>query len=50
MSRPSDTEAEANRERNLALVLLFLVPALFSTNVITARAFSDFIPPSGLAF
>ena len=50
MSRPSDTEAEANRERNLALVLLFLVPALFSTNVITARAFSDFIAPFGLAF
>ena len=50
MSRPSDTEAEANRERNLALVLLFLVPALFSTNVITARAVSDFIPPFGLAF
>jgi len=41
---------EDNRERKIAVILLFLVPVLFSTNVVTARAVSEFIPPFALAF
>jgi drug/metabolite transporter (DMT)-like permease len=49
VSEPLQTGAD-NRERQFAIILLFLVPVLFSTNIITARAVSDFIPPFALAF
>jgi len=38
------------RERQIALVLLVFIPVLFSTNIITARAVNEFIPPFALAF
>lgn len=37
-------------ERRLALVLLFVAPALFASNMLTARATHDFFPPVALAF
>ena len=47
LSGPPDSES---RERQIAVILLFVVPVLFSTNIIAARAVSDFIPPFALAF
>lgn len=47
MSSPA---AGHDRERQVALILLLVVPILFSTNIITARAVSEFIPPFALAF
>ena len=47
LSGPLDSES---RERQMAVILLFVVPVLFSTNIIAARAVSDFIPPFALAF
>lgn len=47
LSGPPDSES---RERQMAVILLFVVPVLFSTNIIAARAVSDFIPPFALAF
>jgi drug/metabolite transporter (DMT)-like permease len=41
---------EVRPGRSLALVLLFLTPAMFSTNMLTARATADFMPPVALAF
>ncbi len=38
------------RERSLAMILLFIVPALFTTNVIVARAVNDTVPPFALAY
>ncbi len=40
----------AARNRNLALALLFLTPAMFATNMLTARATAEFMPPVALAF
>lgn len=37
-------------ERQLALVLLFVAPALFASNMLTAKATADFFPPVALAF
>lgn len=37
-------------ERQLALVLLFAAPALFCSNMLTARATHDLFPPVALAF
>ena len=37
-------------ERRLALVLLFVAPALFCSNMLTARATHDLFPPVALAF
>ncbi len=37
-------------ERRLALVLLFVAPALFASNMLVARATHDAIPPVALAF
>ncbi|MEQ9606303.1 MAG: DMT family transporter [Kiloniellaceae bacterium] len=37
-------------ERRLALILLFVAPALFASNMLTARATHDFFPPVALAF
>ncbi len=50
MTTQTDTPRTSERERNIAIVLLLVVPILFSTNVITARAVSDAIPPFALAF
>jgi len=36
--------------RRLALVLLFLAPSLFASNMLIARATADLIPPVALAF
>ncbi|MEQ8354178.1 MAG: DMT family transporter [Kiloniellaceae bacterium] len=37
-------------ERQLALILLFIAPALFSSNMLTARVVHDTFPPVALAF
>lgn len=50
MSHANGSPNSENRERQMAVILLFVVPVLFSTNIITARAVSDFIPPFALAF
>ncbi|MBO6782438.1 MAG: DMT family transporter [Alphaproteobacteria bacterium] len=50
MDRRSANAGTSERERNIAIALLFVVPVLFSTNIITARAVSDAIPPFALAF
>ena len=38
------------RERRLAVLLLLIAPALFASNMLTARAVADSIPPIALAF
>lgn len=49
-------EAQAARrilgldERQIAMVLLFVAPALFAANMLVARATADAIPPVALAF
>ena len=43
-------DAALQRERSLAMILLFIVPALFTTNVIVARAVADTVPPFALAY
>lgn len=48
-STPTDSAAWA-RQRRLALILLFIAPALFASNMLTARATHDLIPPVALAF
>lgn len=50
MSNLSGSPDSESRERQMAVILLFVVPVLFSTNIIAARAVSDFIPPFALAF
>ena len=52
MSVPANNSSEAalQRERSLAMILLFIVPALFTTNVIVARAVNDTVPPFALAY
>jgi len=50
MSPAPENRDGAHRARQIALVLLFVVPVLFSTNIIAARAVSEFIPPFALAF
>lgn len=50
MSNLSGSPDSESRERQMAVILLFIVPVLFSTNIIAARAVSDFIPPFALAF
>ncbi len=37
-------------ERQLAMILLFITPALFCSNMLTARAVHDIFPPVALAF
>ncbi len=37
-------------ERRIAFVLLFIAPALFASNMLTARATAESIPPVALAF
>lgn len=37
-------------ERQIAMVLLFVTPALFCSNMLTARAVHDVFPPVALAF
>lgn len=37
-------------ERRVALILLFIAPALFCSNMLTARATHDLFPPVALAF
>lgn len=44
------SEQRARRDENFGLLLLFLVPAFFSCNQITARAAHDIMPPFGMAF
>lgn len=43
-------DSAAQRDRTFALILLFFVPALFSTNIIVARAVNDTVPPFALAY
>lgn len=47
---PSERDPAAQRDRTFALILLFFVPALFSTNIIVARAVNDTVPPFALAY
>ena len=37
-------------ERRAAYALLFVAPAMFATNMLTARAMADHVPPAALAF
>jgi uncharacterized membrane protein len=37
-------------ERRAAFALLFIAPAFFATNMLTARAMADHVPPVALAF
>lgn len=37
-------------ERRAAFALLFIAPAMFATNMLTARAMADHVPPVALAF
>ncbi|MBS27597.1 MAG: EamA family transporter [Alphaproteobacteria bacterium] len=48
--RTTDSDSAAQRDRTYALILLFIVPALFSTNIIVARAVNDTVPPFALAY
>jgi drug/metabolite transporter (DMT)-like permease len=41
---------QGERGRRIAMILLFVAPALFASNMLTARATADFIPPIALAF
>lgn len=41
---------ESDAGQRTALILLFIVPAFFSTNMLMAKATADFIPPVALAF
>ncbi|MEP4378896.1 MAG: DMT family transporter [Alphaproteobacteria bacterium] len=43
-------DAAQQRERSLAMIMLFIVPALFTTNIIVARAVNDSVPPFALAY
>ncbi len=45
----TETKQAPGRE-TLALVLLFIVPAMFATNMLVARAAADTIPPWAMAF
>ena len=45
-----EADRAATRSRQIAMVLLFVAPALFASNMLTARATHDFIPPVALAF
>lgn len=45
MSHPASTP----RDQRIAKILLFITPAMFSTNMVMARATADFIPPVALA-
>ena len=42
--------AVGENERRIAMVLLFIAPALFASNMLVARATADIIPPVALAF
>jgi len=42
--------ADQTAGRGVALALLFLTPAMFATNMLTARATADFMPPVAMAF
>ncbi len=56
IGRVADTQTKPTRcylglsKRQLALVLLFIAPILFSSNMLVARATHDLIPPVALAF
>lgn len=56
LERTADSEAKRPprylglSERQLALVLLFVAPVLFCSNMLVARATHDLIPPVALAF
>src|SRR3569832_1041957 len=42
--------ARTDYGRSVAFALLLLTPAMFATNMLTARATADFMPPASLAF
>lgn len=46
MSTPGTTP----RDERLAQIMLFITPAMFTTNMVMARATAEFIPPVALAF
>ena len=50
MTALTQNDPRAQRERTLAMSLLFIVPALFTTNIIDARAVNDTVPPFALAY
>ncbi|MBM3560986.1 MAG: EamA/RhaT family transporter, partial [Alphaproteobacteria bacterium] len=37
-------------EREIAFALLLIVPGMFATNIVVARAVGDHVPPIALAF
>lgn len=56
LEKTADAKAKPPRrylglsKRQLALILLFIAPVLFSSNMLVARATHDLIPPVALAF
>lgn len=46
---PGMSIASSPRDQTLAQILLFVTPAMFTTNMLLARATADFIPPVALA-
>lgn len=50
MTTDAQPDPAAQRERAFAMILLFIVPALFTTNVVVARAVNDTVPPFALAY
>lgn len=44
------TPAPQPRDQRLAQILLFVTPAMFTANMVLARATADFIPPVALTF
>ncbi|WP_438024552.1 DMT family transporter [Sorangium sp. So ce233] len=46
---PSPLRSAEPRDQRIAHVLLFVTPALFTANMVLARATADFIPPVALA-
>lgn len=50
MTTDGQPDPAAQRERAFAMVLLFIVPALFTSNVVVARAVNDTVPPFALAY
>ncbi|MGH6945732.1 MAG: DMT family transporter [Kiloniellales bacterium] len=48
--KPGHAEAVTPAQRRIAVVLLFVAPALFAANMLTARATHELVPPVALAF
>ncbi|MCR9257553.1 MAG: DMT family transporter [Alphaproteobacteria bacterium] len=49
-SKAESQTSSGTRDRTIALVLLFVAPALFASNMLIARWVADEVPPNALAF